>query len=354
MKALITGGAGFIGSHLTDHLIGEGWQVIILDDLSTGRRDNLADAMTGPNRDAVEFVLGSILDAELVRSLIAQVDVVFHLAAAVGVFTIQNNTLTSMRTNLHGTEVVLEAALRAKARVLVASTSEVYGKNTTIGLREDDDRIIGSPLKSRWSYAEAKALDETFAHQYAIHHGLRAAIVRPFNTAGPRQTGRYGMVVPRFVKQALAGEPLTVYGTGDQTRCFAHVADVVPALVKLVDTPAAYGQVFNIGNPEQISINGLAERVIERTGSTSDVVHVDYETAYGAGYEDMQRRVPDCNRISELIGYRPVRCLNDIIDAIISHERERGADATWRELTHSAAAGDSAGGAAQRDTSARI
>jgi UDP-glucose 4-epimerase len=323
MKALVTGGAGFIGSHLTDHLVSEGWQVVILDDLSTGRKDNLAQAMEGPDRNAVELVVGSITDAELVHSLSADVDVVFHLAAAVGVFTIQTDTLNSMRTNLHGTEIVLEAALRADARVLVASTSEVYGKNTKVGLREDDDRIIGSPLKSRWSYAEAKALDETYAHQYAIHHGLRALIVRPFNTAGPRQTGRYGMVVPRFVKQALAGESLTVYGTGEQTRCFAHVADVIPALVKLVDTPAAYGNVFNIGNPEQISINDLARRVIARIGSSSDVVHVPYESAYGAGFEDMQRRVPDCTRLSELIGYRPVRHLNDIIDAIIAHESAR-------------------------------
>jgi UDP-glucose 4-epimerase len=323
MKALVTGGAGFIGSHLTDHLVSEGWQVVILDDLSTGRKDNLAQAMEDPDRNAVELVVGSITDAELVHSLSADVDVVFHLAAAVGVFTIQTDTLNSMRTNLHGTEIVLEAALRADARVLVASTSEVYGKNTKVGLREDDDRIIGSPLKSRWSYAEAKALDETYAHQYAIHHGLRAVIVRPFNTAGPRQTGRYGMVVPRFVKQALAGESLTVYGTGEQTRCFAHVADVIPALVKLVDTPAAYGSVFNIGNPEQISINDLARRVIARIGSSSDVVHVPYESAYGAGFEDMQRRVPDCARLSELIGYRPVRHLDDIIDAITAHESLR-------------------------------
>jgi UDP-glucose 4-epimerase len=320
MKALITGGAGFIGSHLTDYLLSAGSQVVVLDDLSTGRRDNLANAMNGPHRDAVEFVVGSVTDADLVHSLVANVDVVFHLAAAVGVFTIQNNTLNSLRTNLHGTEIVLEAALRTDARVLVASTSEVYGKNATIGLREDDDRIIGSPLKSRWSYAEAKALDETYAYQYALHLALRAVIVRPFNTAGPRQTGRYGMVVPRFVKQALAGTPLTVYGTGEQTRCFAHVADVVPALAKLVDTPAAYGDVFNIGSPEQITINDLAERIIARTGSSSDVVHVPYETAYGPGYEDMQRRVPDCSRIADLIGYRPVRDLNDIIDAIVAHD----------------------------------
>jgi len=319
MKALITGGAGFIGSHLTDHLLRAGWDVVALDDLSTGRMENLAGAFSGPRRDAFEFVEGSIIDAGLVGRLTGDVDVVFHLAAAVGVFTIQQHTLDSMRVNLHGTEIVLDAALRAGTRLLLASTSEVYGKNTTVGLSEDADRIIGSPLKSRWSYAEAKAIDETFAHQYAVHHGLRAVIVRLFNTAGPRQSGRYGMVVPRFVKQALAGEPLTVYGTGEQTRCFTHVDDVVPALATLVDTPASFGNVFNIGNPEQVSINGLAERVIARTGSASDIVHVPYATAYGAGYEDMERRVPDCSRLGRLIGYRPERGLDDIIDSVIAH-----------------------------------
>jgi UDP-glucose 4-epimerase len=323
MKALITGGAGFIGSHLTDHLIERGWRVVLLDDLSTGRMDNLNQAMTGAHRHAIEFVQGSVTDRDLVRRLADDVDVVYHLAAAVGVFTIQNHTLDSIRVNLHGTEAVLDAALHSGTRLLVASTSEVYGKNTTIGLREDADRIIGSPLKSRWSYAEAKALDETMTHQYVVHHGLHAVIVRLFNTAGPRQTGRYGMVLPRFVKQALAGEPLTVYGTGEQTRCFAHVADVVPTLAKLVDTPAASGNVFNIGNPEQVSINDLAERVIAHVGSSSDIVHLPYEDAYGAGYEDMQRRVPDCGRIFDLIGYRPAYRLDDIIAAVTRYESER-------------------------------
>lgn len=323
MKALITGGAGFIGSHLTDLLVAQGWQITILDDLSTGRMDNLERVLCGPHSDAVEFVTGSIIDEDLVQQLTSDVDAVFHLAAAVGVFTIQSKTLESMRVNLHGTEVVLEAARRSGARLLLASTSEVYGKNTTVGLREDADRIIGSPLKSRWSYAEAKALDETFAHQYAVHHGLRAVIVRLFNTAGPRQSGRYGMVLPRFVRQALEGQTLTVYGTGEQTRCFAHVADVVPALAELIDTPAAYGDVFNIGNPEQVSMNDLARRVLDRTGSASEISHVPYEQAYGQGYEDMQRRVPDCTKLRELTGYRPTRRLDDIIDAVISHESDR-------------------------------
>jgi UDP-glucose 4-epimerase len=318
LKALITGGAGFVGSHLTDYLVHNGHDVVVLDDLSTGRLDNL-DLATG----GVKFVRGSIVDAALVDGLVSDVDVVFHLAAAVGVFTIQQRTLDSLRTNLHGTEVVLEAARRAGARFLLTSTSEVYGKNTAVGLSEDADRIIGSPLKSRWSYAEAKAIDETLTHQYALHFGLDAVIVRLFNTTGPRQTGRYGMVVPRFVKQALAGEPLTVFGTGQQTRCFAHVADVVPTLAALIDTPAAYGNVYNIGNSEQISINELAAKVIDRTGSTSRVAFESYEDAYGPGYEDMQRRVPDCSRIIELLGFAPKHSVNDIIDAVVADEIAR-------------------------------
>jgi UDP-glucose 4-epimerase len=318
VKALITGGAGFVGSHLTDYLVGKGHQVVVLDDLSTGRLDNL-DLASGQ----VTFVRGSIVNSGLVDGLASDVDAVFHLAAAVGVFTIQQRTLESLRTNLQGTEIVLEAARRAGARFLITSTSEVYGKNTTVGLSEDADRIIGSPLKSRWSYAEAKAIDETLTHQYALHYGLDAVIVRLFNTTGPRQTGRYGMVVPRFVKQALSGEPLTVFGTGEQTRCFAHVADVVPTLATLIDTPAAYGNVYNIGNSEQISINELAARIIDRTGSTSHVAYESYEDAYGPGYEDMQRRVPDCSRITELLGFAPKHTVNDIIDAVVADEIAR-------------------------------
>lgn len=321
MRALVTGGAGFIGSHLTDYLIERNHEVVVLDDLSTGRLSNLSRSMLGARGYNVNVVEGSITDANLVNDLVADVDTVFHLAAAVGVFTIQSRTLDSMRVNLRGTEIVLEAAHRHATRFLLASTSEIYGKNTAIGLHEDADRIIGSPLKSRWSYAEAKALDETFVHQYAVHHGLQAVIVRLFNTTGPRQTGRYGMVVPRFVKQALAGEPLTVYGTGAQTRCFGHVADIVPAVVELLETPSAVGQVFNIGNPEQVSMNELAERIIAHTGSASEIVHISYEDAYGLGYEDMERRVPDCSRIAALIGFSPRRTLEDIIDAMVAYQR---------------------------------
>ena len=317
MTTLVTGGAGFIGSHLTESLLADGEEVVVLDDLSTGSPANLAQVIDHPGLD---FVPGSILDAALVDELISRVDTVYHLAAAVGTFTILDRTLESLRTNLHGTENVVDAALRHGARVLVASTSEVYGKNTALGLREDDDRIIGSPLKSRWSYAEAKAIDETLAHTYAVEHGLETVIVRLFNTVGPRQSGRYGMVIPRFVAQALAGDPVTVYGPGSQVRCFCHVHDVVPALVALMSDRRAHGQVFNLGNAEQVSIEMLARRVIEVTGSSSPVIHVPYEQAYGPGFEDMERRVPDCTRARLQIGFEPRRSLLDIIHAVVADQ----------------------------------
>lgn len=319
MRALITGGAGFIGSHLTEHLVADGWQVTVLDDLSTGSLDNLAAVRSGPHGHQVEVARGCVTDVPLVQRLAEGADVVYHLAAAVGVLTIQQQTLHSMRTNLVGTETVLEAAREHGCRLLFTSTSEVYGKNTAIGLREDDDRVMGSPLLSRWSYAEAKAIDETLVQQYHLHHDVDSVIVRLFNTTGPRQSGRYGMVLPRFVRQALAGEPLTVYGTGRQTRCFGHVADIVPMVALLPRTDEAIGRVFNIGNPEQVSITGLAERVIARTGSSSEITYVDYESAYGPGYEDMERRVPDCTRLRELTGFEPLHRLDDIIDAVAEH-----------------------------------
>lgn len=320
MHVLITGGAGFIGSHLTDLLIGRGDSVTILDDLSTGRIENLAPARAYA-RERVEFIQGDVTDARLVTRLAHQADLIVHLAAAVGVFRIQNDTLRSLHVNLRGTEVVLEAAHQAGTKLVVASTSEVYGKNDCDGLNEESDRIIGSPLLSRWSYAEAKAIDETLTYQYVRHLGLQAIIIRPFNTTGPRQRGRYGMVVPRFIQQAMAGEPVTVYGTGEQSRSFGHVLDIVGAIATLVDTPDAYGQVFNIGNPAQITINGLAQKVVERTGSRSPIIHLDYETAYGPGFEDMQRRVPDISKISGLTGYQPRYSLDDIIDSIVAERR---------------------------------
>ncbi|PKV95052.1 UDP-glucose 4-epimerase [Amycolatopsis echigonensis] len=318
MRYLITGGAGFIGSHLTEHLLARGDEVVALDNLSTGTLDNLTGVAGHPG---FRFVRGSITDPNAVESCMAGIDAVFHLAAAVGVFTILDKTMDSLRTNLHGTENMLDAALRHDVPILVASTSEIYGKNTADGLREDDDRIIGSPLKNRWSYAEAKALDETFAHLYAVEHGLRTVIVRPFNTVGPRQTGRYGMVIPRFVTQALAGEPITVFGDGQQTRCFCHVHDVVPALADLLADESAYGKVFNLGSNEQTTISQLAERVIGATGSSSTITKVPYEEAYGDGYEDMQRRIPDCTRAYNQIGFVPTRSLDDIIAAVVADRR---------------------------------
>jgi UDP-glucose 4-epimerase len=239
----------------------------------------------------------------------------------VGVYTILDHPLASLRANLHGTENVVTSAQRHGARILVASTSEIYGKNTKVGLTEDDDRVLGSPLKSRWSYAEAKAIDETIAYTLAAESGLQTVIVRLFNTVGPRQSHRYGMVIPRFVTQALAGEPLTVHGDGSQIRCFCHVHDVVPALIRLMDTPEAYGQVFNVGSSEQVSIGALAERVIELTGSTSEIVHVPYEQAYGPGYEDMERRVPDCGRARRRIGFEPSLTLDEIIADVAAQQR---------------------------------
>lgn len=327
MLALITGGAGFIGSHLTDRLLAQGWGVRVLDDLSTGRLDNLAEAMAGPHSAALEFTEGSVTDADLVHRLCDGVDVVFHLAAAVGVFTIQQETLRSLRTNLHGTENALDAALATGARMVLASTSEVYGKNTSPGLHETADRVLGSPLLSRWSYAEAKAIDEAFAQQYHLSLGLETVIVRLFNTTGPRQAGRYGMVLPRLATQALAGEPLTVFGDGEQTRCFTHVDDVVRALETLAHTPEAIGHVYNIGNPQPVSINELARLIVDRVGSRSDIVHVDYETAYGPGFEDMQCRVPDISELAALIGYAPRHDLSDAIDSVVASLRDRGVEA---------------------------
>jgi UDP-glucose 4-epimerase len=317
MKALITGGAGFIGSHLAEHLLEAGHEVTVLDDLSTGRLANLSTVSDHPR---LSVVPGSVLDAALVDALASQVDTIFHLAAAVGSFVIRDRTLASLRTNIHGTEHVLAAAQRHQARVLIASSSEVYGKNTKVGLREDDDRVVGSPLLHRWSYSEAKAVDESLTHAYVRELGLRAVIVRLFNTVGPRQSGRYGMVIPRFVAQALAGRPLTVFGTGTQVRCFCHVHDVVPALPALVEHPGAYGSAVNLGSGEQVTIAGLAQRVLTLTGSASPIVHLSYDEGIGPGYEDLQRRVPDCTRARELVGFRPTRTLDDILRSVIDEQ----------------------------------
>jgi UDP-glucose 4-epimerase len=320
MRMFVTGTAGFIGSHLCQALVHRGHEVVGLDDLSTGRLENLG-AVSGDA--AFRFVRGSVLDRAAVDELADGADWVFHLAAAVGAFVIRDRTLESMRTNLHGTENVVAAAHRSHARLLLASTSEVYGKNDKVGLSEDDDRVIGSPLVSRWSYAEAKALDESLVQAYVRQRGLRATIARLFNTVGPRQAGRYGMVLPRFVRQALRGDPLTVFGTGKQVRCFCHVHDVVPALIRLVAAESACGKAVNFGSSEQVSIEELARRVIAATGSASTIESVSYRDAYGAGYEDMRRRVPDCTLARNLVGFRARRSLDEIIESVISDQAAR-------------------------------
>jgi UDP-glucose 4-epimerase len=317
MRIFVTGAAGFIGSHLCQALLTRGHEVVGLDDLSTGRLENLSGVAGQPR---FSLVRGSVLDEAVVGDLADGADWVFHMAAAVGAFVIRDETLDSMRTNLHGTENVVVAAHRNGARLMLASTSEIYGKNDKIGLREDDDRVIGSPLKSRWSYSEAKAIDESLVEAYVRQRGLRATIVRLFNTVGPRQTGRYGMVIPRFVRQALRGEPLTVFGTGQQVRCFCHVLDVVPALIRLIAADSASGRAVNLGSTEQVSIEALAERVIAATGSASAIRRISYQDAYGSGYEDMQRRVPDCTLASDLVGFRARRSLDEIIRAVISDQ----------------------------------
>ena len=315
MRALITGGAGFIGSHLADRLVERGNEVILLDDLSTGRLSNI-DHLNG--RSDTEFVLGSILDADLVDHVVSKVDMVYHLAAAVGVNLIVEKPLESLITNIRGTETVVEKAHKHNKRLLVTSTSEIYGKNTSDRLAEEDDRILGSPLKSRWSYSEAKAIDEILAYTYWREKGLETLIVRLFNTVGPRQTGSYGMVVPRFVGQAIRNQPVTVYGDGTQTRCFCHVKDVVDGLVALAEHPHAIGRVFNLGSSEEISIGDLARRIIEIVGSKSDLEYIPYDSAYEEGFEDMERRVPDIDRARQLVGFEPSVGLDDMIRSVIA------------------------------------
>ncbi|WP_432677979.1 NAD-dependent epimerase/dehydratase family protein [Rhodococcus pyridinivorans] len=313
MKSVVTGGAGFIGSHLVEHLLAQGDEVVVLDDFSTGSRRNLA-AVEGSS--ALSVVEGSILDRPLVDAVIEHADRVFHLAAAVGVRRIVKEPLECLRVNLHGTENVLAAACSAEAVVLLASTSEIYGKNTSDGLTEESDRILGSPLKSRWTYAAAKGIDEAMAHVYFERHGLRVAIVRLFNTVGPRQTGRYGMVVPNLVGQAVRGEPLTVYGDGLQTRCFSYVGDIVPALVRLADAREAYGRAFNMGGSQEISILSLAELIIELLRSPSRIELVPYDVAYPQGFEDMRRRVPDNTKARKCVGFDPRTRLDEIVLAV--------------------------------------
>ncbi len=317
-RALVTGGAGFIGSHLVEALLRQGDRVTVLDNLSTGSESNLRAVRAHP---ALSLHVGSILDEALVDRLTREADMVYHLAAAVGVQWVLQHPLESLRTNVRGTEVVLASAARWRARVLLASTSEVYGKNDAGALDEDADRVLGSTRLSRWNYAAAKGLDESLALAYWAEQRLPVVIVRFFNTIGPRQSGRYGMVVPRFVEQALRNEPLTVYGDGQQTRCFTYVADAVEAVRRLAQCQAAVGEVFNIGQAREITIEALARRVIELTGSRSEIVFVPYEQAYPAGFEDMRRRVPDCTRLRRMIDFAPSTGLDEALAAIIHEHR---------------------------------
>ncbi|MBU2035361.1 MAG: GDP-mannose 4,6-dehydratase [Candidatus Omnitrophica bacterium] len=316
MRVLITGGAGFIGSHLAEELINSGHQVMILDNLSTGRLENIKPLEKNPN---FELVIDTILNENLMDKLVEKSDIIFHLAAAVGVELIVKKPLESLTTNIKGSEIVLEMAYRYHKKVLITSTSEIYGKNVNGPLKEDDDRILGSPLKTRWSYSTAKAVDEMLAYVYWKQRDVPSVIVRLFNTVGPRQTGTYGMVVPRFVEQAMINEPLTVYGTGKQSRCFIHVKDVVKTLVKLIGEPKAVGEVFNIGSQEEISIEQLAKEIIRVTKSRSRITYTSYEKAYEDGFEDMQRRVPDTSKINKLIGFKLTYTLPAIIEDIVNY-----------------------------------
>lgn len=316
MKALVTGGAGFIGSHLVERLLKDGYRVHVIDDLSTGSFDNIA-ALEGDSGFA--YTIDSVLDLDVMEKLVDDCDVVFHLAAAVGVEYVIESNLRSMQINIRGTENVLDLANRGKKKVIIFSSSEVYGKSGDVPFSEDDDSILGATTVTRWSYAVSKAVDEIMALAYYREKNLPIVIVRLFNTCGPRQTGKYGMVVPRFVKQSLLGNPITVYGDGSQSRCFASVYDVVDGIMGLNDSDGALGGVFNIGNDQEVKIIDLAKRVKELTGSSSQIRFVPYKDAYERGFEDMMRRVPDLTRIRSAIGYQPKATLSDIIQSVIEY-----------------------------------
>ena len=320
MKILVTGGAGFIGSHLCERLLSDGHEVTALDSFSTGSISNLDNSF---EKKGFTFVEGSILDVPKLNYLVKKSDYIFHLAAAVGVFNIVHNPIESLLANIRGTENVLEAAHKADVPVFLTSSSEVYGKNNTQSIRETDDRVLGSPTILRWSYSEAKAIGESLCYAYFVEKGLQVRIVRFFNTVGPRQLGNYGMVVPRFVSAAIANEPITIYGTGLQTRCFAHVLDVIDAVVGLAFAPNAIGKAVNIGNSVEISMNDLANEIIQKTNSKSKIVHVPYLEAYGDGFEDMDRRIPNIDLINELIGWKPKRDLSNIISDIALEMKRR-------------------------------
>jgi UDP-glucose 4-epimerase len=317
MRVFITGGAGFIGSHLADALVARGDAVTILDNMSTGSASNIAHL-----EGAIEIIKGDIRDVATVEKAMASADLVLHMAAALGVNTILESPIESVSTNFTGSEVVLQAATKLGKRIVIASTSEIYGKNPKQPLNELDDRVVGTPQKIRWTYSDAKALEEAIAHALYLTKGLKVTTVRLFNTVGPRQTGRYGMVVPRFVQAALAGQPITIYGDGTQSRVFCHVADAVKAILILASDEKAIGQVYNVGGVGETTIKQLAEKIIERTKSTSAITYTVYDDAYPAGYEDMQRRVPDTTKIKNAIGWSPAHTLDSIIDDVAAEFRK--------------------------------
>lgn len=318
-KALVTGGSGFIGSHLAEELLRQGWEVQIIDDLSTGTIGNIEHLKGNP---AFSYILDTAMNRTLMLELVDRADVVFHLAAAVGVRVIVEHPVRTIETNIKTTELVLELCARKGKPVLLASTSEVYGKLDRSHFNEEDDLVLGPTSRARWCYAASKIIDEFLAVAYHRESNLPTVVVRLFNTIGPRQTGQYGMVVPTFVRQALLGEPITVYGDGTQQRSFTWVGDVINAMIKLLHHPDAYGQVFNIGHTKEITIHDLALLVKEKTGSSSEIVFIPYEQAYAAGFEDMARRLPDISKIHGLIGYQPSLNLPEMLDRIISHQRD--------------------------------
>ena len=320
MRVLLTGGAGFIGGHLAERLLDLGHAVMVIDDLSTGSMDNILHLK---DRPAFEYVVDSIMNERLMAELVDRADVIFHLAAAVGVKLIVEAPVRTIETNVHGTEIVLTHASKKDKLVVIFSTSEVYGKSGDIPFREDSDLVMGPTFKHRWAYACSKAIDEFLALAYVRERGLPVIVVRLFNTVGPRQTGRYGMVIPTFVRQALQGHPITVYGDGQQTRSFTYVGDVVEGLTRLMAERAAIGQVFNIGNTEEVSILEVARRIRSMTGSQSEITLVPYEEAYDAGFEDMPRRVPSLDKIRRLVGYAPTVGLDDILARVIAYERSQ-------------------------------
>lgn len=319
MKILITGGAGFIGSHLAERLLNDGHEITIIDDLSTGRYSNIAHL---EEKEQVNLIIDTVLHEKLMEELIRDADRVYHLASAVGVKLIMEHPVKTIETIFGGTEIVLRHCSRYRKRVLVPSTSEVYGKGTSVPFREEDDVLTGATSKHRWAYACAKSLDEFLCLAHWKETRLPVSVVRLFNTVGPRQTGQYGMVVPRFVQSAIKNEPIPVHGDGSQSRCFGHVLDVVEGLVKLLETPECFGQVINLGNAEEVTIKRLAETAIEMTGSNSEIKYIPYSEAYGEGFEDMQRRVPSLDKAKRLIGYQPTRTLADIINDVANEFRQ--------------------------------